>query len=97
MATVISLDNRIAIKKYIFNIYLYYIFIINTASIELVFRVYDKINLVKEIIFHKRNLQIIIAISKLEKLNLFYLEFIPDSYIYSNFSSEILTRLFTPL
>ena len=50
--------------------------------------------LVKEMMFHKRNIPTIIAISKTEKLNSFYSEFIPDSYIYSDFSSEILSRLF---
>jgi hypothetical protein len=50
--------------------------------------------LVKEILFHKRNIPTIIAISKTEKLNSFYSDFIPDSYIYSDFSSEILSRLF---
>ena len=50
--------------------------------------------LVKEMMYHKRNLPTIIAISKTEKLNCFYSEFIPDSYIYSDFSTEILSRLF---
>lgn len=50
--------------------------------------------LVKEMMYHKRHIPTIIAISKTEKLNSFYSEFIPDSYIYSDFSSEILTRLF---
>jgi hypothetical protein len=50
--------------------------------------------LVKEMMYHKRNIPTIIAISKTEKLNSFYSEFIPDSYIYSDFNTDILTRLF---
>jgi hypothetical protein len=50
--------------------------------------------LVKELMYHKRKIPTIIAISKTEKLNCFYSNFIPDSYIYSDFSTEILTRLF---
>ena len=50
--------------------------------------------LVKELMYHKRHIPTIIAISKTEKLNSFYSDFIPDTYIYSDFSSEILTRLF---
>ena len=50
--------------------------------------------LVREMMYHKRNIPTIIAISKTEKLNSFYSEFIPDSYIYSDFNTDILTRLF---
>jgi len=50
--------------------------------------------LVKEIMFHKRKIPTAIAISRTEKLNHFYTDFIPESYIYSEFSTEMLTRLF---
>jgi len=50
--------------------------------------------LVKEIMYHKRNIPTAIAISRTEKLNHFYTDFIPESYIYSEFSTEMLTRLF---
>ena len=50
--------------------------------------------LVKEIMYHKRHMPTAIAISRTEKLNNFYSDFIPDTYIYSEFSTEMLTRLF---
>ena len=50
--------------------------------------------LTKEIMFQKRNISTAIAISRTEKLNSFYSEFIPDSYIYSEYSSDILNRIY---
>lgn len=50
--------------------------------------------LTKEIMFQKRNISSAIAISRTEKLNSFYSEFIPDSYIYSEYDSNILTRIY---
>jgi len=50
--------------------------------------------LVKEIMYHKRNIATALAISRTEKLNHFYSDFIPESYIYSEFSTDMLTRLF---
>ena len=48
----------------------------------------------REILFHKRDLPTAVVISRTEKLNKFYGEFIPDSYIFDNFESEILTRIY---
>jgi len=50
--------------------------------------------LTREIMYQKRNIASAIAISRTEKLNSFYSEFIPDSYIYSEYSSDILTRVY---
>lgn len=50
--------------------------------------------LTREIMYQKRNIASAIAISRTEKLNSFYSEFIPDSYIYSEYSSDILARVY---
>lgn len=50
--------------------------------------------LTREIMFQKRNIASAIAISRTEKLNCFYSEFIPDSYIYSEYDSGILSRIY---
>jgi hypothetical protein len=50
--------------------------------------------LTKEIMYQKKNLAASIAISRTEKLNGFYTDFIPDSYIYSEYSSDILSRIY---
>jgi len=50
--------------------------------------------LIKEIMYQKRHISAAIAISKTEKLNSFYSDFIPSSYIYSDYSSDILTRVY---
>ena len=50
--------------------------------------------LTKEIMYKKRNIASAIAISRTEKLNSFYSDFIPDSYIFSEYSSDILTRIY---
>ena len=50
--------------------------------------------LTREIMYQKRNIAAAIAISRTEKLNSFYSEFIPDSYIYSEYSSDILARIY---
>ena len=50
--------------------------------------------LTKEIMYQKRNISSAIAISRTEKLNSFYSEFIPDSYIYSEYGSDILSRIY---
>lgn len=50
--------------------------------------------LTREIMYQKRNIASAIAISRTEKLNCFYSEFIPDSYIYSEYTSDILTRIY---
>ena len=53
-----------------------------------------KTYLVKEIMYNKRDLPSCIAISKTEKLNNFYSNFIPESYIYSDFDSNILSKIY---
>ncbi len=50
--------------------------------------------LTKEILYHKRDIPTAVAISKTEKLNRFYGDFIPDSYIYSSYDSEILSKIY---
>jgi len=50
--------------------------------------------LTREIMYQKRNIAAAIAISRTEKLNCFYSEFIPDSYIYSEYNSDILSRIY---
>jgi len=50
--------------------------------------------LVKELIYHLKDIPTILAISRTEKLNSFYSDFIPDTYIYSDYSSELLSGLF---
>lgn len=50
--------------------------------------------LTREIMYQKRNIAASIAISRTEKLNGFYTDFIPDSYIYSEYSSDILSRIY---
>jgi hypothetical protein len=50
--------------------------------------------LTREIMFKKRKIASAIAISRTEKLNSFYGEFIPDSYIYSEYEPAILTRIY---
>ena len=57
-------------------------------------RATGKSYLTREIMFHKRHTASIIAISRTEKLNSFYSEFIPDSYIYSEYTSDILNRIY---
>ena len=58
-------------------------------------RASGKSYLTREILFHKKDIPTTMAISKTEKLNKFYGEFIPDVYIYDNYNSSILNRLFS--
>ena len=58
-------------------------------------RASGKSYLTREILFHKKEIPTTIAISKTEKLNKFYGEFIPDLYIYDNYNSTILNKLFS--
>ena len=48
----------------------------------------------REILYHKKDLPTAVVISRTEKLNKFYGEFIPDSYIFDNFEPEILDRIY---
>ena len=56
-------------------------------------RASGKSYLTREILSHKKKIPSIV-ISRTEKLNKFYGEFCPDSYIYDNFNTEILTRIY---
>jgi len=58
-------------------------------------RASGKSYLTREILFHKKEIPSIIAISKTEKLNKFYGDFIPDVYIYDNYNSAILNRVYS--
>ena len=57
-------------------------------------RASGKSYLTREILYHKRDLPAAIAISRTEKLNTFYGEFIPDIYIYDEFDTSILNKIF---
>jgi len=48
----------------------------------------------RELLFHKRHLPRTVIISKTEKLNKFFGDFIPDIYIYNNYSPELLNKIF---
>lgn len=50
--------------------------------------------LTREIMYQKRNIAAAVAISRTEKLNGFYTDFIPDSYIYSEYTTDILSRIY---
>jgi len=50
--------------------------------------------LTRELLFHKRHIPTTIAISKTERLNRFYGDFIPDIYIYENYSNELLGKIY---
>jgi hypothetical protein len=57
-------------------------------------RASGKSYLTKELMYHKRHIPSAIAISKTEKLNKFYSDFIPDSFIFSDYEPEILTKIY---
>ena len=57
-------------------------------------RASGKSYLTREILFHKRDIPSTIAISKTEKLNRFYSDFIPDLYIYDEYDNNILNRIY---
>ncbi len=50
--------------------------------------------LTREIMFQKKHIPSAVAISRTEKLNSFYSEFIPDSYIFSEYDSSILSKIY---
>jgi hypothetical protein len=58
-------------------------------------RASGKSYLTREILFHLRHIPTTIAISRTEKLNKFYGDFIPDIYIYDQYSSEILNKIYS--
>tara|TARA_B100001248_G_C27393520_1_gene463904 strand:+ start:2276 stop:3157 length:882 start_codon:yes stop_codon:yes gene_type:complete len=57
-------------------------------------RASGKSYLTREILYHKRDLPTAVVISRTEKLNRFYGDFIADSFIYDNFDTEILTKIY---
>jgi len=57
-------------------------------------RASGKSYLTREIMYHKRNIPAAVAISRTEKLNKFYADFIPDSYIYSEYDSDVLSKIY---
>ena len=57
-------------------------------------RASGKSYLTREIMFHKRHIPSAIAISKTEKLNTFYSNFIPDSFIFSDYEPAILGSIY---
>lgn len=57
-------------------------------------RASGKSYLTREILFHLRHIPTTIAISRTEKLNKFYGDFIPDIYIYDQYNSEILNKIY---
>ena len=57
-------------------------------------RASGKSYLTREILYHKRSIPSCVVISKTEKLNRFYGDFIPDSYIYDSYESSILNQVF---
>lgn len=57
-------------------------------------RASGKSYLTREILYHKRHIPSCVVISKTEKLNKFYGGFVPDSYIFNDFNTSILTKIF---
>ena len=57
-------------------------------------RATGKSYLTKEIMYHKRHISCAAAISRTEKLNHFYTDFIAESYIYPEYDSSILSRIY---
>lgn len=57
-------------------------------------RASGKSYLTKELLYHKRDIPTAVVISRTEKLNKFYGEFIPDSYIFDDFDSDILSKIY---
>jgi hypothetical protein len=57
-------------------------------------RASGKSYLTKEILYKKRTIPIAMAISKTETLNSYYSKFIPDSFIFNDYSTDILGRLY---
>tara|TARA_B110000908_G_C10205259_1_gene427405 strand:+ start:668 stop:1531 length:864 start_codon:yes stop_codon:yes gene_type:complete len=57
-------------------------------------RASGKSYLTREILYHKKSIPCSIVISKTEKLNKFYGDFIPDSYIFDSYDTNVLNKLF---
>ena len=50
--------------------------------------------LVKDILFHKKDIPAVIIISPTEKLGGFYNKFVPNTFIYNEYKHSILTKIF---
>ena len=50
--------------------------------------------LTREILFHKRDIPVASIISRTEKLNKFYGDFVPDIYIHETYEPQILSNIF---
>jgi hypothetical protein len=48
----------------------------------------------RDILFHKRKLPVTIIVSQTEKLNKFYSSFVPESFIYNEFNTSLLHKIF---
>ena len=57
-------------------------------------RASGKSYLTREILYHKRNIPASVVISRTEKLNRFYGDFCPDSYIFDAFDTGILANIY---
>ena len=57
-------------------------------------RASGKSYLTREILYHKRDLPTAVVISRTEKLNRFYGDFVADSFIYDNFDTDILSKIY---
>jgi len=57
-------------------------------------RATGKSYLTREILYHKRKMPASVIISRTEKLNRFYGDFCPDSYIYDAFDTDILAKIY---
>ena len=80
---------KIPIKKFNINEMVDYCTIAIIAK-----RASGKSFLTREILYQKKNIASTVVISRTEKLNSFYSEFIPDIYIYSEYTNDILSRIF---
>ena len=58
-------------------------------------RASGKSYLTREILYHKRNIPSSVVISRTEKLNRFYGDFVADSFIYDNFDTDILSKIYS--
>ncbi len=82
-------NNSLLIKKFDIKSMPDYVTIAMIAK-----RASGKSYLTREILFHMRDIPNAVAISKTEKLNKFYSEFIPELYIYDEYNSNILDKIY---
>ena len=82
-------NNSLLIKKFDIKSIPDYVTIAMIAK-----RASGKSYLTREILFHMRDIPNAVAISKTEKLNRFYTDFIPELYIYDEYNNNILNRIY---